>query len=76
MHGSKIATSRNKSRPWLAVVIGLDSRTCERRAFRNRKLALWWIEREGAAKFRGKAERVELYNDRKMMLWSKSFKTS
>ena len=75
MHGSKIPKSPHKLRPWLAVVIGLNDRPSERRVFLNRKLALWWIEKEAMARFKGKAERVELYNDRKMMLWSKSLQT-
>ena len=68
MHGSKISTSPHKLRPWLAVVIGLNGRPSEQ----NRNIALRWIEKEAMARFKGKAERIELYNDRKMMLWSKS----
>jgi hypothetical protein len=73
MHGSKISKSSHKLRPWLAVVIGLNGRPSEQRVFPIRKLALWWIDKEATARFKGKAERVEPYNDRKMMLWSKSF---
>ena len=72
MHCSKISKSPHKLRPWLAVVIGLNGGPSEQRAFPNRKLALWWIEKEAMARFKDKAERIELYNARKMMLWSKS----
>jgi hypothetical protein len=43
----------------------------ERRAFSNRGLAVRWIEKEGTASFKDKAERAELYNGRKMLIWSK-----
>ena len=73
MHGSKIAIRRK--RWWLAVIVGLDGRTCERHPFPNRGLALKWIEGKALSSFKDKADRVELYNPRKMLIWSKSLQT-
>jgi hypothetical protein len=74
MHGSKITTRRKRS--WFAVLIGLDGRQCGRRTFPNRNVALRWIENEGTALFKGKAERVELYDGRKVLMWSKKLRSS
>jgi hypothetical protein len=75
MHGSKIATPR-RSRAWFAVIIGLDGRPCERRDFPNKGLAVRWIEKEGTTSFKGKAERVEPYDGRKVLMWSKKLGSS
>jgi hypothetical protein len=69
MHGSKITTRRKRS--WFAVLIGLDGRPCGRLVFPNRGVAVRWIEEGRTTSFKGKAERVELYNGRKMLIWSK-----
>jgi hypothetical protein len=75
MHGTKIATPR-RTRAWFAVIIGLDGRTRERRDFPNKGLAVRWIEKGGTASFKGKAERVELYDGRKVLMRSKHWRSS
>jgi hypothetical protein len=69
MHGSK--TTARRKRSWFTVVIGLDGRPCGRHPFPTKGAALRWIEREGTALFKGKAERVELYNGRKVLMYAK-----
>lgn len=66
-----MAKHRPKPRRLLAMIVGRHGQTSEE-CFSNRRLAIKWLEGEGAASFKGKIERVELYNERKMLIWAKS----
>jgi hypothetical protein len=53
------------------MIVCRDGQTSERR-FSKRRLAIKWLEGEGAAAFEGKIERLELYDGRKTLIWAKS----
>lgn len=64
-----------KPRKWLAMIVGRNGQTSERR-FSKRRSAIRWLEGEGAAAFEGKIERLELYDGRKTLIWAKSLDQS
>jgi hypothetical protein len=66
-----LAKHRPKPRRFLAMIICHCGHTSEQR-FPNRRLGIKWLEGEGVAPFKDKIERVELYNERKMLIWAKS----
>ena len=62
-----------KPRKWLAMIVGRNGQTSEKR-FSKRRSALKWLEEErAAAAFEGKIERLELYDGRATLIWTKSF---
>ena len=61
-----------KLRNLLALIVGRNGQTSERR-FSKRRYAIKWLEEEGAAAFEGEIERVELYDGRKTLIWTKVF---
>lgn len=71
MHNSIIAKHLPKSRSFLALIIGSDGQT-RKEVFPDERLATKWLEGEGAASFQGKIERLELYNEFKVLIWAKS----
>jgi hypothetical protein len=62
---------RSKPRRLLAIIIYRGAQTAEQR-FSDRRLAIKWLERRAAGPFKDKIERVELYNERKMLIWAES----
>jgi hypothetical protein len=66
-----MARHRPKLRNLLAMIVGRNGQTRERRFFK-RLSAIKWLEREGAA-FEGKIELLELYDGRGTLIWAKSF---
>ena len=63
---------RPKLRGLLAMIVGWDGQT-HKEIFFDRRAAIEWLEEEGAASFdKGRIERLELYNERKMLIWAKS----
>ena len=56
----------------LAMIVGWDGHTGTKH-FTERRIAIEWLEGEGGASFHGKIARFEIYNRRKMLVWSKSF---
>lgn len=65
-----MAKHRPKPRRLLAMIVGCNGQTSEERFF-DRRSAIKWLQREGAAAFKGKIERVELYNECEKLLWAK-----
>jgi hypothetical protein len=59
---------RPKPRNLLAMIVGRNGQTSERR-FSKRHSAIEWLEGEGAAAFEGKIERLELYDGRATLIW-------
>jgi hypothetical protein len=66
-----MARHRPKLRNLLAMIVGRNGQTRERR-FSKRLSAIKWLEKEGAA-FEGKIELLELYDGRGTLIWAKSF---
>jgi hypothetical protein len=58
----------SKARMLLAIVVGCDGRTSKKR-FCDRYSAIQWLEGLGSASFKGKIERIELYDDRERLIW-------
>jgi hypothetical protein len=54
------------------MIVGWDGQTSAKH-FTERRVAIEWLEAEGGASFHGKIARFEIYNRRKMLVWSKSF---
>ena len=71
LHHFMMTEHRPKLRRFLAIIIGRGGQTSGQR-FSNWRTAIKWLEGEAAASFKGKIERVELYNERKMLIWAKS----
>ncbi|MFZ1951735.1 MAG: hypothetical protein WAU74_16835 [Pseudolabrys sp.] len=71
MRDSIIAKHLPKSRSFLAMIVGSDGQT-RKEIFPDELLATKWLEGEGAASFQGKIERLELYNEYKVLIWAKS----
>jgi hypothetical protein len=53
------------------MIVGSDGQT-RKEVFPDERLATKWLEGEGAASFQGKIERLELYNEFKVLIWAKS----
>jgi hypothetical protein len=53
------------------MIVGSDGQT-RKEVFPDERLATKWLEGEGAASFKGKIERLELYNEYKVLIWTKS----
>ena len=66
-----MAAHRPKPRNLLAMIVGRNGQTSERR-FSKRRSAIKWLAGEGAAAFEGKIERLELYDGRTTLIWTKS----
>jgi hypothetical protein len=54
------------------MIVGRNGQTSEKR-FSERRSAIKWLEERAAAAFEGKIERLELYNGRAKLIWTKSF---
>jgi hypothetical protein len=67
-HAAKVAF-RCKSHMLLAMIVGHDGQTSEKH-FPDHYSAIQWLEGEGSASFKGKIERIELYNHREMLIWA------
>ena len=67
-----MAKDRPKRRNLLAMIVGRNGQTSERR-FSKRSSAIKWLEEEGAVAFERKIERLELYYERATLIWAKSF---
>jgi hypothetical protein len=65
-----MARHRPEPRNLLAMIVGRNGQTSERR-FPKRRSAIEWLEREGAIAFEGKIERLELYDGRATLIWAK-----
>ena len=63
---------RPKSPGLIAMIVGWDGQT-RREIFSNRLSAIKWLEGDGAASFgKGNIERLELYSEYMMLIWTKS----
>lgn len=70
-HFMRAKRRRPKLRGLLAMIVGWDGET-RKEIFLDRRLAIQWLEGEGAASFdKGIIERLELYNEYKMLIWAK-----
>jgi hypothetical protein len=66
------AKHRTKSHVLVAMIVGWDGQT-RKKIFSERRLAIRWLEGEGATSFdKGNIERLELYNEYKTLIWAKS----
>jgi hypothetical protein len=66
-----MARHRSEPRNLLAMIVGGNGQTSERR-FSKRHSAIKWLEGEGVAAFEGKIERLELYDGRATLIWARS----
>ena len=63
---------RPKSPGLIAMIVGWDGQA-RRGVFSDRRLAIQWLEGDGAASFgKGNIERLELYSKYMMLIWTKS----
>ena len=65
-----ITAQRHRHHFVFAMIVGYNGQTMTK-CFPNRRSAMTWLEGEGAAKSKGRIERIELYNWRNKLIWSK-----
>ena len=65
-----MAKLRNNARKFLAVIVD-DRGQKYMKYFATRQSAMNWLEKLAADSIEGKAERIEIYNRRKALVWSK-----